>query len=340
MRDRLLAALDRRDVDRPPCVSPGQTAIVELQKAVNAEWPLAHQDAKLMSRLALASVLMAGQEGTRVPFDTAVDASAFGAGVAMGSQTASPYISEHPLADPGAVEVASVPDPRRDGRAPVVLEAVRSLREQEAPVLCAITAPFTLACFLRGERDTLMDLIVDPDLVHRVAALAERWAIAFAGEAIAAGADVIVVEDTWASGEILAPEHYREHALPGEQALIRSVRELGARTILHHCGHPGINLNHMAESGADGITIHHKVEVNEAIATLAGRSAAVGNLDPRALAIGPPQEIVASSVRCLGEGVGVLAPSCGLDPITPLRNLRCMGEAAIHFMPSSHRVRP
>lgn len=318
-------------VDRAPCVSPGQTAIAELQRAVGAEWPMAHENAELMARLALASVNLGAQEGTRVPFETTMDASAFGAEVEMGAQLRHPYVSGHPLADQESVDRASLPDPQKDGRAPVVLEAVRRLRREEAPVLCAVTAPFTLACFLHGERVTLMDLVIDPTFLKKVLLLAERWAVSFIQEAVEAGADVIVLEDTWASGEILSRELYQDYALPGEQVLARIVHKSGARSILQQCGHPGRNLDLMADSGVDGLTIHHTMNVMETKKILSGRCSAVGNLDPRSIVHLEPKEINVLCRHCLEEGIDVLAPACGLDPATPLRNLKAMAEAAHQF---------
>jgi MtaA/CmuA family methyltransferase len=295
---------------------------------VGAEWPKAHQNAELMARLALASVTLGKQEGTRVPFETTMDASAFGAEVEMGTPLRHAYIRKHPLADQEAVEQATVPDPRRDGRAPVVLESVRLLWREEPPVLCAVTAPFTLACFLHGERDTLMSLIIDPSFLNKLLLLAEQWAISFVQEAVEAGADVIVLEDTWASGEILSQEQYQKYALPGEKTLARVVHEMGARSILHQCGSPGRNLELMASSGVDGLTIHQTVNVFETKKMLSSRCAIVGNLDPRSIAHLEPKEIRALSAHCLEEGIDVLAPACGLDPATPLRNLRAISEVA------------
>ncbi|HEY3419020.1 MAG TPA: uroporphyrinogen decarboxylase family protein [Methanomassiliicoccales archaeon] len=328
MKERLLTALDRGVVDRAPCVSPGQTAIADLQRSVGAEWPLAHTNAELMATLALASVTLGGQEGARVPFETTMDASAFGASVEMGAILRHPYVSGHPLVDQEAVDRAMVPNPREDGRAPVVLEAVHRLKSERVPVLCAVTAPFTLACFLRGERDTLMDIIINPAFLGNVLKLAERWAVTFIHEAVEAGADVIVLEDTWASGEILSRQQYLDNALPGEQTLAREVHEMGARSILHHCGHPGCNFDLMANSGADGLTIHQTMGVREAKEQLSGRCAAVGNLDPLSILRLEPNEIFDLSTRCLAEGIDVLAPACGLDPATPLLNMRAMADAA------------
>lgn len=321
-----MATLDRETVDRVPCVSPGQTGIADLQKAMDAEWPEAHRNAELMTKLAMASVTLGKQEGTRVPFEDTMDVSAFGADVEMGAPLRYPYVRIHPLAGQDAIDRTTVPDPRKDGRAPVVLESVGRLRREEPPVLCAVTAPFTLACFLHGERDTLMDLIVDPPILNKIILLAEQWAISFIHEAVKEGADVIVLEDTWASGEILTRELYQNYALPGETKLAQLVHEMGARSILHQCGSPGRNLEIMANSGVDGITIHQSVDVSEAKKMLSGRCAIVGNLDPRALVQLVPDEIRALGAQCVEKGIDVLAPSCGLDSLTPLRNLRAIAE--------------
>lgn len=322
-----MAALDRRLIDRVPCVSPGQTAIVEIQKIVGAEWPNAHRDAELMTKLAMASVTLGKQEGTRVPFENTMDVSAFGANVEMGDPLRYPYVRGHPFADKEAVDRATVPDPRIDGRAPVVLESVRRLRREEPPVLCTVTAPFTLACFLHGERDTLMDLIVDPPFLKKIFLLAEKWAISFVHEAVEAGADVIVIEDTWASGEILSQELYQNYAFPGETKLARVVHEMGARSILHQCGSPGPNLEVMAGSGVDGITIHQSMDVSKVKKMLSSHCAIIGNLDPRSLVQLAPEEIRVLAAHCVEKGIDVLAPSCGLDSLTPLRNLRAIADA-------------
>ncbi len=333
MRDRLLAALDRQEVDRPPCVSSGQTAILELQKAVDALWPQAHQDPERMARLAMAAVELGGLEGARVPFETTVDASAFGAGVAMGGPTKHPYVSWHPLADHEKLEVAQVPDPRRDGRSPVVLEAVRRLSGGRVPVLCAVTAPFTLACMLRGERETMMDLIVDPTFIHNLMSAALDFSISFVEAAVDEGADVIVVEDTWASGEILSSQQYGEFALPGERALTSKIRELGARSILQLCGHPMLNLPLMAKCGANGISVHQKVVLAEARGKLGDDIALVGNIDPKDFVLQPPEKILELSRECMGGGIDILSPACGLDPTASLRNLQAMSKAAQSYRP-------
>ncbi|OPX64718.1 MAG: Methylcobamide:CoM methyltransferase MtbA [Methanomassiliicoccales archaeon PtaB.Bin215] len=251
----------------------------------------------------------------------------------MGGPTKHPYVSWHPLADHEKLDVALVPDPRKDGRSPVVLEAVRMLSGGRVPVLCAVTAPFTLTCMLRGERETMMDLIVDPTYIHNVMALAEKFSLSFVEAAVEEGADVIVIEDTWASGEILSMQQYEEFALPGERTLTSKVRELGASSILQQCGHPMLNLPLMARCGTNGILVHQMVDLKEARGKLGDDIALVGNIDPENMVLQPPERIMELSMKCMSDGIDVLSPACGLDPTASLRNLQAMAEAAKSFRP-------
>ena len=62
-RNRLLTALERGEVDRPPAASPVQTATRELMEASGAFLPQAHRDPGPMAALARAAHDLAGLEG-------------------------------------------------------------------------------------------------------------------------------------------------------------------------------------------------------------------------------------------------------------------------------------
>ena len=62
-RDRVLAALAGRPVDRPAAVCPTSIATTTLMDQVGAPFPRAHRDAHLMTRLAETAY-------TKVGFDT------------------------------------------------------------------------------------------------------------------------------------------------------------------------------------------------------------------------------------------------------------------------------
>lgn len=77
-RERLIASLRLEPVDRVPVVSHLQAATVDLMEATGCYWPEANRDARQMLILALAANRIAGLESVKVPFDVALDPTAFG----------------------------------------------------------------------------------------------------------------------------------------------------------------------------------------------------------------------------------------------------------------------
>lgn len=336
-RERLLAVLAREPVDRVPVVSPTQTGTVDLMKASGAFWPKAHRDPRLMSELSLAAHTIAGLEGCRVPFEVAVDASAFGALVSHESERRQPAITGRPIIARELADIVPVPDPRRDGRAPAVLEAVALLRHKlgrSVPVLCGEVSAFTLACQLRGEADALMDLMLDPEYLRAVLDKAFRWNLEFVREAVSAGADVIVFVDATASGDILGPEQFEEFAYPYEKRLVQAVRDAGGGSVLHICGNTTANLRLMRATGVNGISVDQCMDMRRVRRMLGDGTAAVGNVSPTGtLLFRSPEYVIEECRDRIEAGTDVLAPGCGFSPDTPLANMRAMASVR---MPHHH----
>lgn len=341
-RDRLLAVLEHRPVDRVPVVSPTQTGTVDLMKATGAFWPQANEKADLMFRLALAAHTVAGLEGCRVPFDAAVDASAFGAVTSHESVRRQPAITGRPVSSMDSLDLLDVPDPRRDGRAPVVLEAVALLRQalgSESPVMCGVISAFTLAGQLRGEADMLMDSIIDPDFLKAVLDKAVEWDVEYSRAAVEAGADIIVLVDATASGDILGPEQFQEFALPHQQRVARAVREAGAKSIMHICGNTSLNLPLMRMSGVDGIGVDQSMDLKEVKKVLGPGCAVVGNISPTTtLLFRSPEYVIEECRDCIEAGTDILAPGCGFAPETPLANMKAMASVRMAHAGQGRRV--
>ncbi len=142
-----------------------------------------------MARLAKAAHTVAGIESVRVPFDVSVDASAFGGVAGKETMDRQPSILEPTICSPEDLDKAKVPDPTRDGRAPIVLEAIKSLARElsKTPVICGIVSPFMLAVQLRGGQEGIMDVIARPGFLKEVLERATEWDIVYAQAALSAG---------------------------------------------------------------------------------------------------------------------------------------------------------
>jgi MtaA/CmuA family methyltransferase len=333
-KDRLLNTLNLKEVDRIPCVSPLQTGTLDLMEASGANWPEAHDDPEAMARLALAANTVAGIESVRVPFDVTVDATAFGAVTGKATRDRQPSILEEPITTPESLEQADIPDPHSDGRAPVVIDAVRRLSSElsDVPVICAIISPFMLAGQLRGTQDAIMEVMLKPDFMHGILDKASDWGVTYSLAAMEAGADVISMVDATASGDVLGPSQYEEFALPYQKRIVDAVHSKGGKVVLHICGKTSKNIDLMAATGTDGITVDQQMDIGWVKEQLRGKCATIGNVSPTSTLLRKkPKDVMAESKACIEAGTDVLAPGCGFAPETPLPNMKALVDSAKRF---------
>ncbi len=329
-KDRLISALKQEGVDRVPCTSPLQTGTLDLMEASGSYWPEAHNDSALMARLALAAHTLGRMENVRVPFDVTVDATAFGAVTGKESIDRQPAIMERPISSPEELEAAEVPDPYKDGRSMVVLEAVRELAGglDGVPVICATVSPFMLAGQLRGDEMAIMDTVKNPTFLKGILDLAAEWNIEFSKAALEAGADIVTMVDATSSGTVLGPAQYEEFAMPYQRRVADAIRKAGGLSILHICGNTIKTLDGMVRTGVDGISVDQQMDIAWVAEQLRGRCTSIGNVSPTSTLLKKgPAEVEAEVKRCIDGGVDIIAPGCGFASETPLANMQAMAEA-------------
>jgi MtaA/CmuA family methyltransferase len=329
-KQRLIGVLLREQMDRAPCVCPMQTGTLELMKVSGAFWPEAHEHPRAMCALSLAAHRVAGLESVRVPFEVSVEASAFGAETKDPGLVRRPTILEDRVPQREDFEGMEVPDPEKEGRAPVVLEALRSLspRAKGVPLICGIVSPHMLGFQLIGDQMAMMDMYNDPVFLKAVMHKAKSFVIAYATAAHDAGADIIALVDSYASGDFLSPQEYCEFAMPFQAKVCKEVGKLGVPVILHICGDTSDILAYMARTGANGLSIDEEVDIRPAKSLLGERTALLGNLRPTTTLLqGSTEEVAVATRRCLDMGIDAVAPGCGLALQTPMANIRAMAEA-------------
>jgi [methyl-Co(III) methanol-specific corrinoid protein]:coenzyme M methyltransferase len=205
--------------------------------------------------------------------------------------------------------------------------------------MCGIVSAFTLAGQLRGEADMLMDSVVDPDLLKAMLNKAVEWDIEYARAAVEAGADIVVLVDATASGDIIGPEQYEEFALPYQQRIARTAREAGAKSIMHICGNTSSNLQLMRATGVDGIGVDQSMDMREVKKALGPGCAAVGNISPTTtLLFRSPEYVIEECRDCIEAGTDILAPGCGFAPETPLANMKAMASVRMAHPGQGRRV--
>jgi uroporphyrinogen decarboxylase len=270
--------------------------------------------------------------------DTWVTAQAMGAAVAFPS-------GDQPLAGTGQpcvrsasdVERIPPPDPNTQGRWPIMLEALRRVRDAIGDEVfiaaCFDQYPFSLACALMGIETVMLELQDNSSLVGAVMERCAEYAVAYGLALAEAGADMLSGGDSPAG--LLGPRMYREVALPYERRVIAALKSRSSAPIsLHICGNATPILGDMASSGADVLELDHQVDIALACRTLGPSVAIWGNLDPVGLlAQGTPELVrqatldLLHAVNACGHKPVVVSSGCTLAPGTPPENVRAMLDA-------------
>lgn len=328
LKTRLFAALEGKPVDKVPVCSVTQTGIVELMDIVSAPWPEAHTNPELMAKLAIANHELSGLEAVRVPYCLTVLVEALGCEINMGTKNRQPSVTAHPY--PKDLEGAAIPaDLLQRGRIPAVLEAIKIIREKvgpDVPIIGGMEGPITVASDLVSVKSFMKWSLKKTDLFEQALDLATEAAIVYANALVEAGADVISVADPVASPDLMSPDSFKKFLKARLQKFSSSVNSV---TVLHICGNVNPILSDMADCGFEGLSVEEKIgSPKKAKEVIGDRARFVGNISsPFTLLPGPIDKIKAEARQALADGVDVLAPGCGIAPMTPLENIKAMVAA-------------
>jgi uroporphyrinogen decarboxylase len=245
---------------------------------------------------------------------------------------------ERPLREEWEIRDLSVPDPASHLR--YVLDAVSQIRralDGEVPLIGFSGSPFTLACYMiegRGKTEfmeTKRMLYARPDLLHRILDVNARAVVAYLNAQIEAGAQAVMVFDTW--GGMLSHAAYREFSLHYMQQIMSGLTrskdgEVVPRIVFTKGG--GLWLESMAEIGADALGLDWTVDIGAARRRVGDRVALQGNLDPSVL-FAPPEAVRAEAGKVLqsfGAGSGhVFNLGHGVSQFTPPEHVAALVDA-------------
>lgn len=275
--------------------------------------------------------------------DTWVSAHAMGAKVAFPGEDQPMGGTGEPLIETAA-DIARLPppDPARQGRWPLMIDALRRIRRAVGPdvfvVACFDQHPFSLACAAMGIEKAMMAAVEERPLLRRLLERCADYAVAYAGALAEAGADLLSGGDSPAA--LLGPELHREIAFPFEQQVIARIKAATSVPVsLHVCGNAAPLLPALAQSGADVLELDQRTDMREACRIIPRHVAIWGNIDPVAvLAQGTPADVTRAAqdflqtMRAADHRRYVLSSGCTLAMETPPANLHALVRAYLNPM--------
>jgi uroporphyrinogen decarboxylase len=245
---------------------------------------------------------------------------------------------ERPLRDEWEVRDLTPPDPAE--HLGYVLDAVAQIRKalaNEVPLIGFSGSPFTLACYMiEGRGGTEFALVkrmlyTRPDLLHRVLDVNARAVSAYLNAQIEAGAQAVMLFDTW--GGALSHAAYHEFSLRYLEQIVQGLKrthqgQTVPRVVFTKGG--GVWLESIARIGADAVGLDWTVDIGEARRRVGDQVALQGNLDPAVL-FATPQVVRAEAAKVLaafGPGSGhVFNLGHGISQHTPPENVAALVDA-------------
>ncbi len=231
-----------------------------------------------------------------------------------------------------------------------VLDAVSQIRkalDNEVPLIGFSGSPYTLACYMiegRGKtefHEIKRMLYARPDLLHTILEVTARSVVAYLNAQIEAGAQAVMIFDTW--GGSLSEAAFREFSLAYIERICAELQRTHdgqrvPRVVFTKGG--GQWLEALADCGADALGVDWTTDIGVARRNVGDRVALQGNLDPAILLTTPDVvEREASSVLAsYGNGDGhVFNLGHGVSQFTPPENVAALVDAVHTLSPPYHQ---
>ena len=304
-RERVLAAIERRAVDRPPIafwrhvpdVDHTPQGLAEAMLRFHLRWDL--DLIKVMS----SGVYCVEDWGCRVAY--------------QGHPGGAKRCTEHAVKraadwarlralDPGAGAL---------GRELEAVRLIRKDRADDAPILMTIFTPFTIATKLAGDL-ALQSIDTAPDSLRAALEVITETTARYAAEALAAGADGVFFATQTASAEAVSEAVSTTWDLPYARRVLAGVRGGSQLTMLHLHGR-GVFWDLWTALPVHVVNWHDRLSVPtlaEASRRFAGGLAA-GLAESRTLLDGPPAAVADEARDAIHQAGGrglIVTPGCVL----------------------------
>ena len=224
------------------------------------------------------------------------------------------------------------------------LEGLASILDEDFHVCGFSWGPLTMAGYIRGADQLLMDSFLEPELADKMISKVTDFTADIQRRCIDCGATVMWMSDPTASEDMISPEEYRRFELGHVADVIRRVKAFAdVPVMIHMCGETTGTMQMLPDIGVDCFSCDSAVDLAKAYQNVRGRMALMGNVAPvTTLMQGTPEDVRRESYECIEkaglDGGFILSSGCEIPRDTPDANTMAMGLAGMEFWKG--RVRP
>ncbi|MFA5866212.1 MAG: uroporphyrinogen decarboxylase family protein [Phycisphaerae bacterium] len=228
-----------------------------------------------------------------------------------------------------------VPDPEKDGRMPVLLESIATVKAKFGDTLCVCgrtEAPFSSAGLLYGLENAMMLIYEEPNLLRETMEFFVEAQTRFGLAQYNAGADALWFGDCNASSHLLSPKFYEDFAFEPAKRCTKTYTDAGG-LVFYHASEEGTSHQIMTWLGVSALTSGPGRDTESGLAVMKDKICYLGNLDPiHVLQNGTKEKVAAETVRIMELGKkqnGFMFNTGEMVPReTPVENMIAMVQTA------------
>jgi len=229
------------------------------------------------------------------------------------------------------VKGLKLPDPSRDGRLPIKLEALRRLKAEFGDTVCVVgsnAAPYSSAGLLYGLEIPMLLMYDDPGLLRETMDFFVEWQSLWSVAQIKAGADAIWLGDCNAFSSLLSTKQYEEFAAEPCRKVIQACHDAGGMVFLHNSEISIPHLELECRLRPDAISVGPAADMQAVLDATRGKACVMGNVDPiETLMRGTPGQVEkeVEHLMSIGRNTSFMLDSGEMVPRdVPVENMQAM----------------
>lgn len=332
-RERMDAFSKGEEIDRIICIPDMGVTMVPFIGVTARDY---YHSAKLMADLEIALFKKLRQDSV------GISTSLRGIAEAMGSKVGYPdynisYLLEPVVKSVDQIESLKVVNPLKDGKLPILIEALRLTRDaliKEVDVGAAMSGPFSVAASLVGTENLLKWMMKHPEKVHTLMEIVVESNNRYIEEVAKLGLSISFA-DPVSSNSLISPRQFREFSLPYLKKNVDKIKEkTGGSPGIHICGKSRDIWEDVVGTGISNFSIDNIEDLEDAKEIMGDRVIITGNVPPvDAIYKGTKEDIFKSVKECIRKGHDskkgyILSTGCQIPMNTPIEKIEMFMEAA------------
>ena len=329
-RERVLAFLDGREVDRLPLMP---VVMMFCADHIGVKYGEYVKDHRVLAEAQIRTAEAYDFDVVSNMSDPAREAADCGAHIEFyEDQPAAIIESDALLANKSQLSRLVVPDPLSGGRMHEAIQALELMKQRvgdEKAVMGWVEGPCAQAADLRGINTLMLDFYDDPAFVRDLFEFVVEMELQYGRAQIDAGADIIGIGDAAAS--LIGPKFYEDMVWDYEKRIVDGLQAMGAKVRLHICGNTRTIVDGMGRLGCEIVDLDYFTPVDSARAAMGPNQVLLGNIDPvRSVRNGTPESVTADIRECHRQAGArfIVGAGCEIPRDTPLENVRALTQYA------------